>query len=30
MDPSGWEQVGKGLDSPENHTTQEEDLGDLD
>jgi hypothetical protein len=22
MDPSGWEQVGKGVDSPENHMTQ--------
>jgi hypothetical protein len=30
MDPSGWEQVGKGMDSPENHTAQEGDLGDLD
>jgi hypothetical protein len=23
MDPSDYEQVGKGVDSPENHTTQE-------
>jgi hypothetical protein len=22
-DPSGWEQVGKGVDSPKNHTVQE-------
>jgi hypothetical protein len=22
MDPSGWERVGKGVDSPENHTVQ--------
>jgi hypothetical protein len=30
MDPSGWEQVGKGVDSPKNHTAQERTLGDLD
>jgi hypothetical protein len=30
MDLSGWEQVGKEVDSPENHTTQEGALGDLD
>jgi hypothetical protein len=30
MDPSGWEQVGKGVDSLENHTAQEGTLGDLD
>jgi hypothetical protein len=30
MDPSGWEQVDKGVDSPENHTVQEGSLGDLD
>jgi hypothetical protein len=30
MDPSGWEQVGKGVDSPKNHTAQEGALGDLD
>jgi hypothetical protein len=29
MDLSGWECVGKGMDSPENHTTQEGALGDL-
>jgi hypothetical protein len=29
-DPSGWEQVGKVVDSPKNHTVQEEALGDLD
>jgi hypothetical protein len=29
MDPSGWEQVHKGLDSPENHRAQEGALGDL-
>jgi hypothetical protein len=23
MDLSSWERVGKGVDSPENHTTQE-------
>jgi hypothetical protein len=23
MDPLSWEQVGKGADSPENHTMQE-------
>jgi hypothetical protein len=30
MDPSGWEWVGKGVDYPENHTTQEGALGGLD
>jgi hypothetical protein len=30
MDPSGWEQVDKGVDYPENHTVQEGSLGDLD
>jgi hypothetical protein len=30
MDPSGWKQVGKGVDSPENHTVQEGALGGLD
>jgi hypothetical protein len=30
MNPSGLERVGKGVDSPENHTAQEGDLGDLD
>jgi hypothetical protein len=30
MDPSGWEQVGKGVDSPENHMTQGGAFGDLD
>jgi hypothetical protein len=30
MDPSCWEQVGKGVDSPENHTVQEGALGGLD
>jgi hypothetical protein len=30
MDPSGWEQVGKGVDSPENHMMQEGSHGDLD
>jgi hypothetical protein len=30
MDPSGWEQVGKVVDSPENHTVQEGALGGLD
>ncbi len=29
-DPSGWEWVGKGVDSPENHMAQEGALGDLD
>jgi hypothetical protein len=29
-DLSGWEQVGKGVDSPKNHTEQEGGLGDLD
>jgi hypothetical protein len=29
-EPSGWEQVGKGVDSPENHTVQEGTLGYLD
>jgi hypothetical protein len=29
-DPSGWEQVGKGMDSPVNHTMQEGAHGDLD
>jgi hypothetical protein len=29
-DPSGYEQVGKGVDSPENHMAQEGGLGDLD
>jgi hypothetical protein len=28
-DPSGWEWVGKGVDSPENHLAQEGALGDL-
>jgi hypothetical protein len=27
MGPSGWEWVGKGVDSPENHMTQEGALG---
>jgi hypothetical protein len=27
MDPSSWEGVGKGVDSPENHTAQEGALG---
>jgi hypothetical protein len=27
MDPPSWEQVGKGVDSPENHTVQERALG---
>jgi hypothetical protein len=27
MDPPGWERVGKGVDSPENHTVQEGGLG---
>jgi hypothetical protein len=27
MDPPGWERVGKGVDSPKNHTTQEGALG---
>jgi hypothetical protein len=30
MDPSGWEWVGKGVDSPEKHMVQEGALGDLD
>jgi hypothetical protein len=30
MDPFGWERVGKGVDSPENHMTQEGALGGLD
>jgi hypothetical protein len=29
-DPSGWERVGKGVGSHENHIAQEEALGDLD
>jgi hypothetical protein len=29
-DPSGWEWVGKGVSSLENHTAQEGALGDLD
>jgi hypothetical protein len=29
MDPSGWERVGKGVDSPKNHMAQEA-LGGLD
>jgi hypothetical protein len=29
-DPSRWERVGKGVDSPENHKAQEGALGDLD
>jgi hypothetical protein len=29
MDPSGWEQVGKRVNSLENHTAQEGALGDL-
>jgi hypothetical protein len=28
--PSGWEQVGKGVDSAKNHTEQEGALSDLD
>jgi hypothetical protein len=27
MDPPGWEQVGKGVDSPGNHMAQEGALG---
>jgi hypothetical protein len=27
MDPPSWERVGKGVDSPENHTVQEGVLG---
>jgi hypothetical protein len=27
MDPPGWEQMGKEVDSPKNHTTQEGALG---
>jgi hypothetical protein len=27
MDPPSWERVGKGVDSPKNHTTQEGALG---
>jgi hypothetical protein len=27
MDQPGWERVGKGVDSPENHTAQEGALG---
>jgi hypothetical protein len=30
MNLSGWEQVCKGVDSPENHTTQEGALDGLD
>jgi hypothetical protein len=30
MDSSGWEWVGKEVDSPGNHTAQEGALGDLD
>jgi hypothetical protein len=30
MDLSGWERVGKWVDSPENHTAQEGALGGLD
>jgi hypothetical protein len=30
MDPFGWERVGKGVDSAENHTAQEGAHGDLD
>jgi hypothetical protein len=30
MDPSGWQRVGKGLDSPMNHMVQEGALDDLD
>jgi hypothetical protein len=29
-DPSGWEGVDKGVDSPKNHMAQEGTLGDLD
>jgi hypothetical protein len=29
-DPPGWELVGKGVDSPENHMAQEGGHGDLD
>jgi hypothetical protein len=29
MDPSGWERVGKGVDSPDDHMTQEGAIGDL-
>jgi hypothetical protein len=27
VDPPGWEQVGKGVDSPKNHMVQEGSLG---
>jgi hypothetical protein len=30
MDLSGWERVGKGVESPENHMAQEGALGSLD
>jgi hypothetical protein len=30
MDPSGWEQVGKGVDSLENHMAQEGAPSDMD
>jgi hypothetical protein len=30
MDPSGWDRLGKGVDFPKNHTSQEGVLGDLD
>jgi hypothetical protein len=30
VDPSGWEQVGKGMDSHEYHTAQNGALSDLD
>jgi hypothetical protein len=30
IDPFGWERVGKGVDSLENHTMQEGALGGLD
>jgi hypothetical protein len=29
MDAPGWERVGKGVESPENHTTHEGALADL-
>jgi hypothetical protein len=29
-DPSGWDLVGKGMDSPKNHMAQEGALGGLD
>jgi hypothetical protein len=29
MDPSSWEQMGKGVDSPKNHTAQDGALGGL-